>query len=271
MSDAGIRSWEAAEERQRGWLAPLVLVLLALVAGVALAVYAVGHSERLMRLLHLQPQGSAVTAATTPAATPLRPAPAASAERLAAIERRLAALDQRTAGVSGDADRAEALLTAFAARRALDRGVQLGYVEGLLRFRFGGVAPQSVAAVIAAAQRPITLEQLRTGFAAIRSRLVSQEPGESWWQGVRRELGSLVIVRRADTPSTIPADRLDRTERLLEDGQVDRAMAEVSRLPGRAAAAAWLADARRYVQARNALDQIETAALLRPDTPLPGN
>ena len=48
----------------------------------------------------------------------------------------------------------------------------------------------------------------------------------------------------------------------LEAGQVEVALAEVTRLPGTGRAGAWVAKARRYIAARRALDQIETAALL---------
>ena len=50
----------------------------------------------------------------------------------------------------------------------------------------------------------------------------------------------------------------------LAAGHVDAALAAIARLPGRKAATAWIASARRYVQARVALDRIETAALLQP-------
>ena len=49
-------------------------------------------------------------------------------------------------------------------------------------------------------------------------------------------------------------------------GRVDDAIAEVESLPGHddPMAAAWLTDARRYNDARRALDRIETAAILEP-------
>lgn len=46
---------------------------------------------------------------------------------------------------------------------------------------------------------------------------------------------------------------------------MDVALAEVARMPARDAAARWIDSARRYVAARNALDAIETAALLTPE------
>jgi len=90
----------------------------------------------------------------------------------------------------------------------------------------------------------------------------SAGPGESWWTGVRRELGTLVSVRRADVPSVRPQARIDRAEERLRRGEVDGALAETMRLPGVARAGDWVAQARRYVAVHRALDEIESAALL---------
>jgi thioredoxin-like negative regulator of GroEL len=60
----------------------------------------------------------------------------------------------------------------------------------------------------------------------------------------------------------MPTDRLARARRLLEAGQVEAARAEVARLPGAAQAGNWMAAARRYVVARQALDVIENTALI---------
>jgi hypothetical protein len=80
---------------------------------------------------------------------------------------------------------------------------------------------------------------------------------------------SLFVLRRADQPSTIPADRLDRAQHALDEGQVDVAAAEIARMPGAARANDWLAQARRYLLAHNALDRIESAALLKPKPKIP--
>ena len=134
----------------------------------------------------------------------------------------------------------------------------------MLRERFGGGDALAVAQIIAASQRPVTLAQLQDGLQALRPALVAPGPDQGVWQSFRHELTNLFVVRRADEPSNIPADRLSRAEHALEQGQVDTAAAEVARMPGQASAANWLAQARRYVTGRNALDRIETAALLKP-------
>ncbi|WCT73217.1 hypothetical protein PQ455_16600 [Sphingomonas naphthae] len=250
----------------------VLTILLAFVGGMALAGYAVKQSPKVAALLKIAP---AETAQPVPVAALPAPAPVAAPdlatleERVAGIEDQVERVDQRTTAATGNADRAESLLVAFAARRALDRGMALGYLEGLLRERFGGVDPQAVAAVIAASHAPVRLDELQTELDALRPRLATATSDAGWWDNFKQSLGSLIVIRSAETPSTIPADRLQRAARQLEGGQVDKAMAEIARLPGRAIAADWMARARRYVAARNALDRIETAALLKPHVELP--
>jgi hypothetical protein len=186
--------------------------------------------------------------------------------RVAALEQRIAQLDNQSRAAVGNADRAEGLLVAFAARRALDRGVALGYLEALLRQRFGESQPQAVGMIIGAAREPVTLQELQDGLAQVGPQLAGAGPQQNWWGAFRAELGNLITVRREGTPSPEPAERLARAQRWLEVGEVGPALAEVQRLPGRDYAADWVAHARRYVGARRALDTIETAALLGPRT-----
>jgi hypothetical protein len=80
-------------------------------------------------------------------------------------------------------------------------------------------------------------------------------------------MASVITVRRKGTNSTLPSERLRRATRSLDAGQVEVALAEILRMPGRENAAPWIADARRYIAARRALDAIETAALLEPNAP----
>lgn len=191
--------------------------------------------------------------------------------RVNQLEQRIAEVDSQSRAAVGNADRAEGLLVAFAARRALDRGVALGYLEGLLRQRFGDTQPQAVATIITASRQPVTLEELQEGLQEVGPQLTGGSPDQNWWSALKAELSDLVTVRKAGTPSTLPNERLTRARRRLEAGQVDVALAEVLRLPGRDHAEEWIADARRYVAARRALDTIETAALLEPRTrPQPG-
>src|SRR3546814_16914803 len=73
----------------------------------------------------------------------------------------------QAASASGNATRAEGLLIAFAARRALDRGLSLGYLEAQLRLRFGDDQPTAVKTIIDTARAPITLDQLRRELHAL--------------------------------------------------------------------------------------------------------
>ena len=69
-------------------------------------------------------------------------------------------------------------------------------------------------------------------------------------------------MRRASAPSGKPQARYERALAQLHNGRVDAALAETMRLPGAARASDWIADARRYILAHRALDEVESAALL---------
>lgn len=265
---------EEAPARRR-WLPPALLGAVIFLAGVLTTAWIVTSWSAAPRLLGLAPAPqqplAAVPAPTLPAAEQL---PAAApgtlvidpetSRRVNALEQRLNELDQSTRSAIGNADRAEGLLVAFATRRAMDRGVPLGFLETLLRQRFATSQPAAVATVITAARDPVTLQDLQEGLQNVSADLTGSGPNRSWWEAFRHEIGNLASIRRAGTPSTLPAERLDRARARLEAGQVDVALAEVMRLPGRERATLWVSEAQRYVSARRALDALETAALLEP-------
>jgi len=186
------------------------------------------------------------------------------ARRVAQLEDRIDRIGTRAGAAAGNVDRAEGLLVAFAARRALDRGVALGYIEGLLRERFGRSAPEAVARVSAASQQPVTLDGLQSRLTRLEPALIGIGEDESWWDAAQRELSELFVLRQEGTPSPAPRQRLQRARDKLAVDQVDTALAEILRLPGREAADQWITDARRYIAARNALDRIETIMLMEP-------
>ncbi|HZF96095.1 MAG TPA: hypothetical protein VEZ20_14635 [Allosphingosinicella sp.] len=188
-------------------------------------------------------------------------------QRVSRLEQRLTELDSASRAAVGNADRAEGLLVAFAARRALDRGVALGYIEHLLRQRFGQNQPQAVGLVITAARQPVTLQELQRELEDVGPRLAASGADRSWWEGLKREMGSLITIRREGTQSTIPSERLRRARAHMAGGEVNLALVEILRMPGREQARTWVEKARRYVAARSALDAIETAALLDPVNP----
>lgn len=191
------------------------------------------------------------------------------AARLDALDARLRASDGDARVAASYAGRAEAMLLVSSARRAIERGQPLGFVDGELHTRLGEVAPEAVATISRAAREPVTLDDLRFALDQIAPRL-STASGDSWWDGVRRELSSLVIVRKESAPSRHPRERLIRARRLLAQGHVEAALAEIARLPGAQGAESWMAAAGRYVAARNALDTLEAVAVQGRVQPVAG-
>lgn len=185
--------------------------------------------------------------------------------RVAELENRLSLINVQAQEASGNAGRAEGLLIAFAARRALDRASALGYLEGQLQLRFGAAQPNAVGTIVRAARNPVTMDQLRSQLEEIGPSIVSGPgSGEGFWESFQRELSELFVVEQQGAVSQTPSQRLQRAKRYLEAGRVEAALAEIERLPGRDKAADWLAKARVYAEARRALDIIESAAILEP-------
>ncbi|QTD54478.1 mitofilin family membrane protein [Parasphingorhabdus cellanae] len=192
----------------------------------------------------------------------------ALAVRVADLEDRLSRINVQAQAASGNAARAEGLLIAFAARRALDRGSPLGYIESQLRLRFGDAQPKAVTTIVNASREPVTLEELSAGLDDIGPSLTSGSTGAGFWADIKREMSELFVVRRDGTPSPVPQQRLIRAKRYVENGNVDAAIAEIEKLPGSDngddVTNQWMEKARRYNEARRALDVIETAAILEP-------
>lgn len=229
-------------------------------------------------LLTVKDEQPAPATAPTPAATAATAAGAGQAaeleqmaeqqggldQRVAAMEQRLARLDLQSQAAAGNAARAEGLLVTFAARRSLERGVPLGYLADQLRLRFGDAQPNAVRTVIEVSRDPITLDRLIARLDGLAPELAEAPPEEGVWSSLTRELGELFVVRREDSPSPQPARRLERARLFLESGRADAAVSEVRNLPNAPAAADWIADAERYAAAQQALELLETAALLEP-------
>lgn len=250
---------------------PWVLALIAFLAGVAAMWFAWPVIERWRTSETATPAATpAQTVAQQPAQAPAATTPAtldsiATREavldvRLRAIEQRMAAADAGTRTAAAYARRAEGLLIAFGARRALDRGLPLGYIEGQLQDRFGAEEATSVAVVVAAARAPVTLEDLRIALDRLAPRL-GTGTSSGFFSAVKREVGNLVVLRRETTPSPRSSDRLDRARRMIDAGNVEGALAEVARMPGASAAASWIDAAKRYIDARRAVTRLEMAAI----------
>lgn len=251
-----------------GWSARLLLAVALMLAGAAGAAWALARYDGAARFLGVTPEPRRAAARQAePDRRPVRTAdlpatePAAEA-KIAALETRVRRVESATQQAAGSAGRADALLVAFAARRAIDRGVALGYLEPLLVDRFGSEHPRAVATIVTGSHAPVQLAELISGYRELGPELRSAAPDEGWWDQFKRELGSLIEIRRADRPSARPDARYQQALTLLEDGEVDSAIAETMRLPGAARAGEWVRSARQYVAVHRALDEVESAALL---------
>ena len=182
-------------------------------------------------------------------------------QRLAAAEQRLARLDLQAQAAAGNAARAEGLLIAFATRRAVERGAELGYLADQLRLRFSDQWPNAVNTIISFSRNPIRIDNLTARLDGLGPQLVSRDEGMSWAR-VQREIGELFVIRRESTPSPQPERRLERARIALEQGRYQNAIDEISGMPGADQAESWIADAERYRDAMLALEVIETAAVL---------
>lgn len=184
--------------------------------------------------------------------------------RVAAMEQRLTRLDLQSQAAAGNAARAEGLLIAFASRRAIERGAPLGYLADQLRLRFGEARPNAVQTVIDAAQDPVTLDRLIARLEGIAPELDDAPEGEDMLTRLGRELSSLFVVRREDTPSPLAERRLERARLFLESGRIEAAVQEIRSMPNAPVAEGWIEDAERFAAAQRALETLETAAVLDP-------
>jgi hypothetical protein len=182
-------------------------------------------------------------------------------QRLAAAEQRLTQLDLQAQAAAGNAARAESLLIAFATRRAVERGAELGYLADQLRLRFGDQWPNAVSSIIDFSRNPVRLDELTARLEGLGPQLDDSGEGPSW-AALQRELGQLFVVRRETTPSPQPQRRMERARWALEQGRYKAAIDEVKGMPGASKAQAWIRDAERYATAMEALEVIETAAVL---------
>ena len=185
--------------------------------------------------------------------------------RVSLLEERLTRIALTAESASGNAAKAEAILVAFAARRALDRGLPLGPMEAQLRVRFGETQPKAVESILSASARPITLEELLQRLDALRP-LALTDSSAGWLTRLGSGLSNLIVIRADSTPSPAPIRRFERAQRAVTGDRVDEAITEVGALPGAGDTLVkqWLTDARRYNDARRALDLIETAAIIEP-------
>ena len=150
------------------WSARLLIGLVLILAGAAAAIWGLAHYQPAARFLGIVP--AAPASADAQACVRWRPCPQRNhrllnrrcrrKRRIAELQERLARVENATQRAEGFAGRADALVVAFAARRAIDRGVALGYLENLLVDRFGAQHQQAVGTIIAASHQPVRLNDL---------------------------------------------------------------------------------------------------------------
>ncbi len=184
-------------------------------------------------------------------------------QRLAAAEQRLSRLDLQAQAAAGNAARAEGLLIAFAIRRAIDKGAELGFLADQLRLRFGDALPNATNTILTFSRDPVTLDQLIARLDGLSPQLQSGDQ-RGGFERFTDELGALFTVRRESAPSPQPEMRIERARLFLLSGRPEDAVGEVRNMPGAARAQGWIRDAERYAATQQALDLIETAAVLEP-------
>ena len=264
--------------RSMGWSARLLIGFVLILIGAAAATWGLARYQPAARFLGVASSPEPIMVRRLPlTSTPAPQAPPVtqpSNAELADLQARVARVEGAAQRAEGFAGRADALVIAFAARRAIDRGVALGYLEPLLVDRFGGQHQQAVGTVISASRQPVRLNDLIEEYETLGPDLRRGGPQDNWWTNFRRELGTLIEVHPAQRPAVNPDARYQRARQRLATGDVDQALAETMRLPGAANAQDWIGKARRYVAAHRALDEIESAALLgapirQPPPPAP--
>ena len=166
--------------------------------------------------------------------------------------------------LSPEVARADGLLLIYAVRGAIDKGAPLGALAEQLRLRFGATQPQSVAAILSAGQAPVTIDTLKTELRGLAPVLLTGNRDDSTWATVKRELSELFVLRKENGPSLAPNERLIRAEALVDAGKLDLAADEITALPGASIAQSWMARAKRFSDARKALDRLEQVAILQP-------
>src|SRR5258708_4440295 len=174
--------------KQMSWSARLLIGLVLIIVGAGAATWGLAHYRPAAKFLGVVP-ASTPEAPMTPKPVVLNPdtqapgaaQPGANDARVAALETRLGRVENATERAEGFAGRADALVVAFAARRAIDRGVALGYLEPLLVDRFGARHQAAVATIVTGSRQPVRLNDLTAEYESLgpKPRRGGQPAG--WW------------------------------------------------------------------------------------------
>jgi hypothetical protein len=254
------------------WIAALLLIAAGGAAGVwATLRFAVPDAPAIMATARPATVAAApVAVAVTPYAA-VTPAEAGTmAARMALLEERLGRITLTANAAAGNAGKAEALLVALAARRAVERGRSLGTMELQLERLFGDTQPLAVASIISAARMPISQGQLIARLETLQPRLLANSDG-GLFDRIGRGLSALVTVRASNGTAGRPERRLARARAALLADDLPAAITEVEAMPGarNAAVLTWLNIARRRNDAARALDLVEAAAIVGPANTAP--
>lgn len=248
--------------------AVLLAMLLAFIGGSVAAGWLIWDGRLTRSDLGLEqaaPPPTRLAARPAPSPSPTAPPATAPLEaRLGALEAQVMRIDGAARTAQAETARAQGLMVAFAARRAFERGMPLGYLAGQLQQRFGASDGAAVRIVIEAAATPVTLDDLATELEALAPALTGTGAQEGGWDRLRREVASLFVIHQGTGTATSPDQRLDRARLLLRAGRTSAAAEEVARLSGSAPARAWLTKARRHAEVEQALDRLEALALSEP-------
>lgn len=257
--------YQTAQSTSRGGIKFKYIMLLLLVAfaGGGVATWWLANSYGVLAPAAQNAGEGESTAAPLPNGN-VAPAPAPVADTATQVEGQVVPVYVTDPAISGDAVRGEGLLLTFAVRRTLDNGSPLGDLSEQLRLRFGATQPQAVAAVLSAAQAPVTISNLQTELTGLAPALLTGNRNTSVWATIKREMSQLFLLRRDGGSALAPEQRLFRAQVFVEAGNLSAAMLEVAAMPGVSAAQSWMVRAKRYDDARKALERLEQMALIRP-------
>ncbi len=257
--------YQTAQSTSRGGIKFKYIMMLLLVAfaGGGVATWWLANSYGVLAPAAQNAGDEESTAAPLPIGN-VAPAPAPVAGTTTQVEGQVVPVYVTDPTISGDAVRGEGLLLTFAVRRTLDNGSPLGDLSEQLRLRFGATQPQAVAAVISAAQAPVTISNLQTELTGLAPVLLTGNRNTSVWATIKREMSQLFVLRRDSGSALAPEQRLFRAQAFVEAGNLSAAMEEVAAMPGDSAAQSWMVRAKRYDDARKALERLEQMALIRP-------
>ncbi len=186
------------------------------------------------------------------------------AAKVEALEKRVAQIDSQDGTAVAFSPPQGGVATALRARRALDSGASLSFIQTQLTQRFGDRYPQAVDALQQLASEPVTLDELRDDLARRGDAIIGRGGEAGLWSRIQLELGELFMLRERGESPTSPAHILQRAGEDISKGDLKGAIEKIASLPKNDASGAWLESARRYQNAKDALDRIERGALSQP-------